>query len=258
MKIQVIAVGLLLCLGHLAIGQSKKELAAEVEQLRQQAGLLKQEVDSLRGATEIALDDKHQKASYGLGVLVGGNLKTQGGDSLDVDALCAGLQDVMLDQPLKIEKEEAMTVVQQYMQEAMELKSTALQQKNKAFLEDNKLREGVTTTVTGLQYEILKEGSGKSPGPDDSVRVHYTGTLIDGTVFDSSLERNEPITFVVGEVIPGWAEALLLMQEGDKWKVYVPSQLAYGERGAGQDIPPHSTLIFDIELLEVFKTESKE
>ena len=124
-------------------------------------------------------------------------------------------------------------------------------EQGQAFLEENKKGTGVVVLPSGLQYEIIKEGTGKKPKATDQVRCHYEGTLIDGTLFDSSIQRGEPAVFGVNQVIPGWVEALQLMPEGSKWKLYIPSELAYGARGAGEMIPPHSTLIFEVELLEV-------
>ena len=124
-------------------------------------------------------------------------------------------------------------------------------EQGQAFLEENKKGPGVVVLPSGLQYEIIKEGTGKKPKATDQVRCHYEGTLIDGTLFDSSIQRGEPAVFGVNQVIPGWVEALQLMPEGSKWKLYIPSELGYGARGAGEMIPPHSTLIFEVELLEV-------
>ena len=124
-------------------------------------------------------------------------------------------------------------------------------EEGKAFLEENKKRAGVVTLPSGLQYEIINEGTGKMAKATDQVKCHYEGTLIDGTLFDSSIKRGEPAVFGVNQVIPGWVEALQLMPEGSKWKLYIPSDLAYGARGAGEMIPPHSTLVFEVELLEV-------
>jgi FKBP-type peptidyl-prolyl cis-trans isomerase len=140
--------------------------------------------------------------------------------------------------------------VQVYMQKAMEKKAAQAKVDNAKFLEDNKKVEGVQTTKSGLQYKVISSGKGKAPLATDKVTVHYTGKLIDGTTFDSSVGR-DPITFEVGGVIPGWTEALQLMHEGDKWMIYLPYDIAYGERGAGDQIPPYATLIFEVELIKV-------
>jgi FKBP-type peptidyl-prolyl cis-trans isomerase len=147
--------------------------------------------------------------------------------------------------------EEADQVIRRFFEAAGEKEGQLNLETGNAFLEENKSREGVNTTASGLQYEVISEGDGPKPSADDRVRVHYHGTLIDGTVFDSSVERGEPAVFGVGQVIPGWTEALQLMPVGSKWKIYVPSNLAYGERGAGADIGPNTTLIFEVELLEI-------
>jgi FKBP-type peptidyl-prolyl cis-trans isomerase len=142
-------------------------------------------------------------------------------------------------------------IVQQYMQQVADQKNEALIKESQAFLDANRQKAGVKVTATGLQYRVLTPGTGASPKPTDQVTVHYTGRLTDGTVFDSSVERNEPATFGVSEVIAGWTEALQLMKVGDKWELVIPSELAYGERGAGYQIPPYATLIFEVELLKV-------
>jgi len=147
--------------------------------------------------------------------------------------------------------QECMQAVQKSMSAAAERKNAGAKKAGEDFLAQNKSKTGVTTTTSGLQYKVLKAGTGKMPSASSQVTVHYTGKLIDGTVFDSSVERNEPATFPVNGVIQGWVEALQLMKEGDKWELYIPSQLGYGERGAGQQIPPFSTLIFEVELIKV-------
>jgi FKBP-type peptidyl-prolyl cis-trans isomerase FklB len=224
--------------------QSKKELAAEVTKL-------KAEIAELKKPKDVQLSDVHKKVSYGLGTLVAENLKTQGGDSLDLDALTVGITDVFMNKTPKIPQQEAMTIVQQYMQQAMEKKSSKMKEEGNVFLENNKKNEGVKVTASGLQYKVLATGKGKTPGASDNVTVHYTGKLINGTVFDSSVERGEPASFGVSQVIPGWTEALQLMKEGDKWLLFIPYNLAYGERGAGAQIPPYSTLLFEVELIKV-------
>jgi|SRR5688572_21142445 FKBP-type peptidyl-prolyl cis-trans isomerase len=225
--------------------QSKKELIAEVNSLKAQ-------IAELKKPKEADTSDVHKKASYGLGVIIGSNLKMQGGDSLDMQSLTIALADTYHAKPLKMDQEKSGAVVQQYMQQAMERKSAKLQEESKAFLENNKKAEGINVTPSGLQYKILTSGKGKAPLATDNVTVHYTGKLLDGTVFDSSVTRGEPASFAVNQVIPGWTEALQLMHEGDKWLLFIPSDLAYGPQGAGGgQIPPHSALIFEVELVKV-------
>lgn len=235
----------LLLLHFTLAAQSKKELLNQVDQL-------KAEIEALKKPKEPAIDlgDKHQQAGYAIGVLLAENLKNQGGDSLNAMAIAAAINDVYLSKPLKVNQDECMAIVQPYMQAAMETKNEKIKEENIAFLVENKKNADVKVTPTGLQYKVLQSGSGRSPGIEDSVTVHYKGSLIDGRVFDESAPDN-PITFTAGEVIPGWTEALLLMHEGDKWEIYLPYPLAYGERGAGVEIPPFATLIFEIELLKV-------
>ena len=146
---------------------------------------------------------------------------------------------------------EAREIVNKYFEELEAKMSAVAIEQGKAFLEENKKRPGIVTLPSGLQYEVINEGTGKKPKATDQVRCHYEGTLVDGTLFDSSIQRGEPAVFGVNQVIPGWVEALQLMSEGAKWKLYIPSDLGYGARGAGEMIPPHSTLVFEVELLEV-------
>lgn len=238
--------------------QSKKELQAEVNQLKAESSQLKAavtqltiETQELKKAKEIDLSGVHKKASYGLGVLMASNVRKQGGDSLDVVALTAGIEDVFLKKALKIDEQQATMIVQEYMQGAMERKASKIKEESQAFLNMNKTAAGVKVTSTGLQYKILASGKGKAPAATASVTVHYTGKLVDGIVFDSSVERGEPATFTVNQVIPGWTEALQLMHEGDKWMLFIPAELGYGERGAGAQIPPNAALIFEVELIKV-------
>lgn len=233
------------------VAQSKKTLLAQIEQLKKDNAQLKADMDSLKKPKEVVLKDTIQKVSYAIGTLLGTNLKAQGGDSLKLEFMTAGIKDVYENNKLKLEQQEAMMMVNTYMQAAVEAKSSKVKAENAAFLEKNKTAEGVKTTASGLQYKVITSGKGKAPKATDKVTVHYTGKLIDGTVFDSSVERNEPITFDVGGVITGWTEALQLMHEGDKWMLFLPSEIAYGERGAGEQIPPYSTLIFEVELIKV-------
>lgn len=237
-----------LCFALLAtaplFAQSKKQLKAEIEQL-------KSDIERLKQPKKPDLSSKHAKVSYAIGTMIASNLKQQEIDSLQLDALQAAFRDVLTEQPLQLQPEEAEQVVQNYMQELMEAQQAKAIEEAAAFLKENRKKEGVQETASGLQYKVIRKGSGKSPGPKDRVTVHYTGMLPDGTVFDSSVERGEPATFGISQVIPGWTEALQLMQEGAKWTLYIPHELAYGERGARGVIPPYSTLIFEVELLKV-------
>jgi len=197
------------------------------------------------------------KASYGIGSNIGRGMKQDGID-INVDALVEGLKDALSGKEPKYTEaqlREAFGIVQRQLQARQMEKAKTAGDKNKkegeAFLAANKKKEGVKSTESGLQYVVLKSGKGPSPKATDSVKTHYHGTLINGKVFDSSVERGEPISFPVNGVIKGWTEALQLMKVGDKWRVFVPSELAYGERGAGADIGPNSVLVFEIELLGI-------
>jgi FKBP-type peptidyl-prolyl cis-trans isomerase len=234
-----------------AQAQSKKELAAEVNRLKEENNKQKAEIDELKKPKVIALNDRHKEASYALGILMATNFKHQGADSLDVDAMHAGLKDIYTNQTPKMDQEQSMTTFQTYMQKASAAKVEKARAANLVYLEENKKKEGVKVTASGLQYQVLKSGTGKKPGPTDQVTVHYVGKLTDGTVFDSSVERNEPATIGVNQVIPGWTEGLQLMKEGDKFLMTIPDQLAYGEQGAGGQIPPFSVLVFEVELIKV-------
>jgi FKBP-type peptidyl-prolyl cis-trans isomerase FklB len=231
--------------------QSKKELKAQIVSLQKEVASLKAETDSLKKPKVVSIEDEHSKASYGLGVLVAGNLRTQGGDSLNLDALQEGIKDIFLKKQPQIEEQDAMGIVQAYMQKAMAQRSEKLKAESSRFLDENKKKAGVKITPSGLQYEVITAGKGKSPKAEDQVTVHYVGKLTDGTVFDSSVDRGEPATFGVNQVIPGWTEALQLMKEGDKWLITIPESLGYGERGAGGQIPPFATLVFEVELIKV-------
>lgn len=208
-------------------------------------------------AEKIELKTQKDKVSYGLGISIGTNLKNQ---SIDVnpEAFAKGLNDVLSgNKPLMTEQEmrEVMMAFQQEMVAKQLERSKSFGEKNKKegkpFLDANKKKEGVVTLPSGLQYKVIKEGQGKSPKAVDTVTVNYRGTLIDGTEFDSSYKRGEPATFAVNAVIPGWTEALQLMKEGAKWQLFIPSNLAYGEKGAGNIIGPNAVLIFEVELISV-------
>ena len=202
-----------------------------------------------------AIETEQQKTSYALGMNVGMSLK-QIPQELELEAVKQGLHDILSDSKLAMEQEEYAAVMQ-----AFQAKMQAEQQKaaadkvaknaaeQQAFLEKNKDAEGVVTTESGLQYKVLKAGEGDCPTLENTVKVHYEGKLLDGTVFDSSIQRGEPIEFSVGQVIKGWTEALQLMNTGSKYQLFIPSELAYGERGAGNLITPGAMLTFEVELL---------
>ena len=191
------------------------------------------------------------KVSYALGLSLGNNLLGSGVAALNYAKMAKGIQDVMEQNEPEFSYQEAQTVINEFFQELQTKVGEAAQSQGKAFLVENAKRPEVQTLASGLQYEVLTEGAGATPNSSDSVKVHYHGSLIDGTVFDSSVNRGEPATFGVTQVISGWVEALQLMPVGSKWKLFIPSNLAYGAQGAGQSIAPHSTLIFEVELLEI-------
>ena len=208
----------------------------------------------LMGITSINaqnLNTEMEKVSYSLGVNVAKSVKNQGLTSIDSKAIAQAFTDVFEGNELKISEQESNLILQDYFGKlAKEAQSTNVEAGQK-FLAENAKRDGVITTSTGLQYEVLVEGLGDFPKETDQVTVHYHGTLIDGTVFDSSVERGQPATFPVNGVIAGWVEALQLMRPGAKYKLFIPSNLAYGERGAGGSIGPNATLIFEVELISI-------
>ncbi|NYS61159.1 FKBP-type peptidyl-prolyl cis-trans isomerase [Vreelandella salicampi] len=197
-----------------------------------------------------------ERLAYSLGVTLGESMQADVED-LDIDAFTDGMRDVFAGNELALGEDDiaqALTSFQERAMQEREAETAAIAEANKAegetFLAENAQRDDVTVTDSGLQYEVLESGDGASPGAQDSVEVHYEGTLLDGSVFDSSLERGEPVTFRVNQVIEGWQEALQLMSVGDVWKLYIPSELAYGESGQGP-IGPNEVLIFNVELLDV-------
>ncbi len=198
-----------------------------------------------------ALKTEIDSVSYSLGVNIGNNLKGQGFGDINLASMMKAMEDVMGDKKLTIGEEEANGIIQNYFASMMEKKAKEGRKAGEAFLAENAKKAGVTTTASGLQYEVLKMGEGPKPVATDKVTVHYHGTLTDGKVFDSSVDRGEPATFPLNGVITGWTEALQLMPVGSKFRIYLPSDLAYGERGAGQLIGPHATLIFEVELLSI-------
>lgn len=191
------------------------------------------------------------KFAYGLGMGIGQNLLSMGVSELTFDDFVKGLKAVLTGDKTEMSHTEAQKLVSDHFRKVAEEAFTKIKETGISFLEENKKREGVITLPSGLQYMVLKDGSGKKPKASDRVRCHYEGTLIDGTIFDSSIKRGEPAVFGVSQVIAGWVEALQLMSEGAKWRLFIPQELAYGAHGAGEQIPPYSALIFDVELIEV-------
>ena len=198
------------------------------------------------------------KLSYALGIGIGSQLAGMGAKELNIDDFARAIKDVISGSELKVDNAEAQTLVQNFFQEQEAKQQAAAAEAGKvakaageAFLAENGKKDGVVTLPSGLQYQVLKEGDGKKPSATDQVVCHYEGTLIDGTVFDSSYQRNQPATFGLNQVIPGWTEGVQLMQEGAKYRFFIPYNLAYGERGAGAQIPPFAALVFDVELIEV-------
>jgi len=194
-----------------------------------------------------------EKVSYSLGVNMASSVKSQGLDTIDANAVAKAFEDVFQENDLDISEEESMKILQEYFGKLQAEKSAKANEAGAAYLAENKIKEGVITTESGLQYEILVSGNGAKPTTNDQVTVHYHGMLTDGTVFDSSIERGSPATFGVTQVIKGWTEALQLMSVGDKWKLTIPANLAYGDQGAGGMIGPGATLIFEVELLGINK-----
>lgn len=199
-----------------------------------------------------------QKASYAIGVSVFSNLKGQSLGDIDIDLLAEAMKDVKAGKKLKVEVAEAQGAITEYQKTQAAVTKKKEEAAGKAFLTKNATKEGVKTTASGLQYEVLTPGTGNKPVASDKVTVHYKGMLLDGKVFDSSYKRNEPTTFGLSQVIKGWTEGLQLMNEGAKYRFFIPSDLAYGARGAGADIPPHSTLIFEVELIKIGEAAAEE
>lgn len=194
---------------------------------------------------------KMDSLSYSIGVLFANSLKQQGLTKVSSKDLAEAIDAVMNNQPTKISKEQATQIYSKAMSEMAMKQGAGVKEEGEKFLAENKKRKGVITTASGLQYEIMKMGDGPKPTLTSKVKTHYHGTLINGHIFDSSVDRGEPISFACNGVIAGWTEALQLMPVGSKWKLFIPYNLAYGERGAGADIKPFSALIFEVELLAI-------
>lgn len=193
------------------------------------------------------------KLSYALGLGIGQNLLGMGAKDMSVDDFAQAVREVLQGKPTAITHKEAQEIVTRHFQELEARAHAANIEAGRRFLEANKQRPGVVTLPSGLQYEVIEEGNPSGPRATlyDRVQCHYEGMLTDGTLFDSSVKRGQPAVFGVNQVIPGWTEALQLMPEGAKWKLYLPSELAYGAQGAGDAIPPHSTLVFEVELQKI-------
>lgn len=198
------------------------------------------------------------KVSYAMGIGIGMQLKQMGATDMNVDDFAAAIKDVLAGNELKVPNHEAQQIVQDYfmaqekkLNEQRAAQGKIAKEAGEKYLAENAKKDGVVTLPSGLQYQVIKEGNGKKPSAKDTVRCHYEGFLIDGTVFDSSVQRGEPAEFGLQQVIAGWTEGLQLMQEGAKYRFFIPYILAYGESGAGGSIPPFATLIFDVELIEV-------
>jgi FKBP-type peptidyl-prolyl cis-trans isomerase FklB len=199
------------------------------------------------------MNSEIDSVSYSLGVNIATNIKKQGFDSLNTAMLAQAIDDVYKSNPLKISADSANQILQAYFEGLQHKVAGKNVEAGKKFLEDNKSKPGVVTLPSGLQYMVIKEGTGEKPTISNTITAHYHGTLIDGKVFDSSVQRGEPASFPVSGVIKGWTEALQLMKVGSKWRLFIPSELAYGERGAGAEIGPNTVLIFDVELLSIDK-----
>lgn len=207
---------------------------------------------------EKQIESDADKVSYGLGLQLGNQILQQSFPGFNLDALLIGIQDMHANKPCRFpdqEMQEAFAAINQMVQEQASAAGQENQQAGQAYMAENGQKEGVTTTDSGLQYEVLVAGEGPKPSANDTVVTHYHGTLIDGTIFDSSVERGEPAQFPVNGVIQGWIEALQMMPVGSKWRLVVPPQLAYGEHGSGQVIGPQTTLVFEVELLAITGAE---
>lgn len=191
------------------------------------------------------------KISYALGLGIGQQIKSMNIENFSIEDFAKSISDVMEDKETAFTSREAQVMLQEFFQKKQKEEAEKFIAEGKAYLDENAKKEGVTVTKSGLQYEVLQEGMGKSPKATDTVRCHYEGRLLDGSVFDSSYKRGEPADFGLNQVIPGWTEGVQLMKEGAKYRFTIPYLLAYGEQGAGASIPPFSTLVFDVELIKV-------
>ncbi len=247
-KIILIGTASILALSSCVSKKKHEEVVTKLVKAKEELALAK-----VKKENKMNLEKEIDKVSYSLGLNVAQNIKSQGLDEISYDAFAKGVEDVYEANGLQIEAGQAQQILQEYFGKAAAAKSNKLKAEGEKFLAENKKRPEVITTASGLQYEILKEGNGPKPSATSTVKTHYHGTLLDGTVFDSSVERGQPTSFPVNRVIAAWTEALQLMPVGSKWKLYCPYNLAYGEQGAGGKIGPFATLIFEVELLEIEK-----
>lgn len=246
-----------LLFANTAIAQTKKTAPAKAVSA---AAKPKTASGSASAAPGARLVNANDSLSYSIGVNIAQSFKQQGLTTVNTAIMARGLNDALQGSATQLTQEQCTAVMNAFMQKqytAKQAESSKAAEGNKkigtAFLAENKTKPGVVTTASGLQYSVEKEGTGAKPTSNDKVKVHYTGKLIDGKVFDSSVERGQPAEFGVTQVIKGWTEALQLMAVGSKYKLYIPAELAYGDRGAGADIGPGATLVFDVELLDIVK-----
>lgn len=207
--------------------------------------------------SDTSMKSQIDSVSYGLGVSIGNNFKSNQLDTVNIDVMAKAMKDVFAGKA-DMTQQQADSIIKGFMEGKEKMKGQDNIKKGQAFLDENKKKPGVQVTPSGLQYIIMKAGTGPKPGLNDKITAHYHGTLIDGTVFDSSVERGQPASFPVSGVIPGWTEALQMMPVGSKWKLFLPSNLAYGERGAGGKIGPNSVLIFEVELISIDPKDAKD
>jgi len=204
-----------------------------------------------KGGGDVSLKTKTDSVAYAIGVTIGSNMKKDGLDSLNLDILAKAIKHSLKGDSLQLNAQQSQTCIQSYIGDKQKQKAEANGALGKKFLEDNKNKPGVKVLPDGMQYIVMKEGTGPMPTASDTVTCHYHGTLIDGTVFDSSVDRGQPAEFTVSGVLKGWIEALQMMKVGSKWKLFIPAELAYGDRSAGPKIQANSTLIFEVELLSI-------
>ena len=211
-----------------------------------------------KAVKDVELKSEKDSVSYSIGLSIAESLKKDNMDDINPQAFMKAFYDMKENKDYDIKPEETQQIIQTYANKKKDEQKQANLEKSKKFLEENKKKEGFEVTESGLQYKVIDEGSGKSPGENDRVKVHYEGTLSDGEVFDSSYERDEPAKFRVNRVIPGWTEALKKMKVGGKWKVVIPPELGYGERGARGAIGPNEALVFEVELLEILPPKEEK